>query len=167
MKKLIVIRILSFAAVVAVMAVIFMFSAQSAARSDETSGGFIEAVAKLLKPDFEQLTAEEQEQLVQGLQGITRTAAHFAIFAALGFFAANSLLTFTFSRTKRFLIALGFSFLYALSDEVHQYFVPGRAFQLSDLAVDTLGAAFGISALLLLAFVCKKTAAKRKLKKDS
>jgi len=40
--------------------------------------------------------------------------------------------------------------LYGLSDEVHQVFVPGRAFQLSDLALDALGALVGVSLAWLL-----------------
>ena len=34
--------------------------------------------------------------------------------------------------------------VYGVSDEVHQVFVPGRAFQLGDLALDALGALAGV-----------------------
>ena len=34
--------------------------------------------------------------------------------------------------------------LYALSDETHQLFVPGRAFQVIDLVVDFVGVLFGV-----------------------
>lgn len=34
--------------------------------------------------------------------------------------------------------------LYGLSDEFHQLFVPGRAFQLGDLALDGIGALLGV-----------------------
>lgn len=37
-----------------------------------------------------------------------------------------------------------FTFLYALSDEVHQRFVPTRSFQLNDLLVDSGGAFLGL-----------------------
>lgn len=33
-------------------------------------------------------------------------------------------------------------FLYALSDEIHQYFVPGRACRVFDVIVDTSGSVF-------------------------
>jgi len=33
---------------------------------------------------------------------------------------------------------------YALSDEIHQLFVPGRAFQVFDLFIDFLGSLFGV-----------------------
>jgi VanZ family protein len=42
------------------------------------------------------------------------------------------------------IMALGLSALYALSDEVHQLYVPGRAFELGDLALDLAGSALGI-----------------------
>jgi VanZ family protein len=38
-----------------------------------------------------------------------------------------------------FILAIIFSILYALSDEIHQFFVPGREFDLWDLAADSLG----------------------------
>jgi VanZ family protein len=33
---------------------------------------------------------------------------------------------------------------FALSDEIHQLFVPGRAFQVIDLIIDFLGLLFGV-----------------------
>lgn len=35
------------------------------------------------------------------------------------------------------------SFLYAISDEIHQYFVPGRNFALTDIFIDTTGIILG------------------------
>lgn len=37
------------------------------------------------------------------------------------------------------MVALLFSFVYAVSDEVHQLFVPGRAASLGDVGIDILG----------------------------
>ncbi|MGV8147186.1 MAG: VanZ family protein [Alkaliphilus sp.] len=34
--------------------------------------------------------------------------------------------------------------LYAISDETHQIFVPGRSAQVSDILIDSVGAAVGI-----------------------
>ena len=41
-----------------------------------------------------------------------------------------------------FLITIAICFLYAVSDEIHQYFVPGRACRLFDVLIDTSGSAF-------------------------
>jgi VanZ family protein len=40
---------------------------------------------------------------------------------------------------------------YGLGDEVHQLFVPGRLFDLADLAADAAGGALGSGAYLWLA----------------
>jgi VanZ family protein len=42
------------------------------------------------------------------------------------------------------LIPLLIGFLYAVSDEIHQYFVPGRAMQARDVLIDTSGVLLGI-----------------------
>jgi len=49
-----------------------------------------------------------------------------------------------FSKVKRYRYALGVVFLYSLSDEIHQYYVPTRSFQLMDLLIDNLGSFLGI-----------------------
>lgn len=165
MKKIVLIRAVSFILLLAVMVAIFLFSAETSAESSKTSGKVIVTVAKVIKPDFEELQPAEKEQFIGSLQSVTRTLAHFLIFAALGFFAINSLLTFKLNNKKNFLIAIAFSVVYALSDELHQHFVPGRAFQLIDLTVDTFGSAFGILAWLILFFIAKKIYKKRKLKR--
>ncbi len=47
------------------------------------------------------------------------------------------------SRRKILLLSIAFSWLYACSDEFHQIFVPGRKALLSDVGIDTIGAALG------------------------
>lgn len=42
------------------------------------------------------------------------------------------------------LIPLLIGFLYAVSDEIHQHFVPGRAMQARDVLIDTAGVLLGI-----------------------
>ena len=46
-------------------------------------------------------------------------------------------------------VVLGLSELYALSDEIHQLFVPGREFQLMDLGLDLFGCVIGLSLYVL------------------
>ena len=51
------------------------------------------------------------------------------------------------------------SFLYAITDEIHQIFVPGRSAQFRDVLIDTLGASFGatITYLIIKLFAKIKT----------
>ena len=43
---------------------------------------------------------------------------------------------------KIIIITVLICFLYAVSDEIHQSFVPGRACRLLDILIDTSGSAF-------------------------
>jgi VanZ family protein len=45
------------------------------------------------------------------------------------------------------------SFLYGLSDEVHQMFTPGRSPDILDVVADTAGASLGVAAVALLALL--------------
>ncbi len=78
---------------------------------------------------------------------------HFAAYAGLAFLCARA-----YRRRWPGLSAWGLgnlsllsAALYGLSDEIHQGFVPGRTADPWDWLADTLGAAFGAGAYLLLA----------------
>ena len=69
---------------------------------------------------------------------LLRKAAHFTEYAVLGALLA---------RAVRELPAFAFAVAYAVTDELHQMFVPGRAGTLLDVAVDAAGALTGILVL--------------------
>ncbi|MGL6280029.1 MAG: VanZ family protein [Gaiella sp.] len=78
--------------------------------------------------------------LSTGLGGwdlLLRKLAHLAEYAVLGFLLARAV--------GSTWVALALGALYAISDEVHQTFVPGRAGRPLDVAIDTLGVAIGIA----------------------
>ncbi|PHS31770.1 MAG: hypothetical protein COA82_09845 [Alkaliphilus sp.] len=52
---------------------------------------------------------------------------------------------------KGVLVTFVFCVLYAISDETHQIFVPGRSAQISDVLIDSVGAIVGILMYLVLA----------------
>lgn len=73
---------------------------------------------------------------------------HAVEYGVFGFLLSDALAV-TFVRSPRpvlFAAALLLSALYGLSDEYHQRFVPHRNACLSDVLVDTAGAAIGIFA---------------------
>ncbi len=122
--------IISWALVIACMAVIFSLSAQTAGESSEVSGWLIFMLKLNISQDF------------------IRTVAHFLEYAGLSVLVFNALFQ-TFDYQRPF-VSLIISVLYAATDEIHQLFVEGRAFQISDIVVDSLGAASGIIVLILL-----------------
>lgn len=81
------------------------------------------------------------------------SAAHFVEYAVLG-----ALLWFALVRNSRMAplaAAIVVASFYGITDEFHQYFVPGRVPDVADWGVDTLGACAGA---LLAARLMKKGA---------
>ena len=91
-----------------------------------------------------------------------RAVAHFLEFALLGI-AISLFLALNLPRRLTFL-ALGAvgGFLIAVIDECIQIFVPGRAAELSDLALDCGGVTLGILAVTLCAFLTRLAITKLK-----
>ena len=59
---------------------------------------------------------------------------------------------------QKALLASALCMLYAAGDEFHQYFVPGRAAQLSDVAIDAMGFLPCVAAVLSGALGCQEAA---------
>lgn len=68
---------------------------------------------------------------------------------------------------KRVWQSILISALYGLTDEVHQLFVPGRAFQWLDLVMDCLGILLGLSLYVFIQFMCQKSAEQMQLARNS
>ena len=73
---------------------------------------------------------------------------HFLLYAELGALAWNDFRSepAAWLSNSPLAAAIFFCALYGLSDEIHQVYVPGRVFQVRDLAADFLGGAFGATA---------------------
>ncbi len=126
---------------VALMALIFFFSHQTADVSSDTSGPLARLLAKILSAIFK---GKAYETVLWVCQWIVRKSAHFILFAILGICVYKTL---NFGTPKsRVVIAILICILYAISDEIHQIFIPGRAGRISDVLIDGAGS---ISAIAL------------------
>jgi len=65
-----------------------------------------------------------------------------------GFLFYALFLTYTMSAKKQVLFSGGMGIIYAITDEIHQLFVPGRSGKLEDVLIDTIGVWIGICVLL-------------------
>ncbi len=74
-----------------------------------------------------------------------RKLAHLFVYGVLAFFLARALAEKGWPAGKIVIVGLVVCFLYAVSDEIHQSFVPGRFGKVRDVALDTLGAALVLS----------------------
>lgn len=121
--------LISALSVITVAIIIFYLSAQTAHESAETSDSMLNWIQLIFGQNYN--------------EDFIRTLAHFCEFAGFGFLVGN--LIFSIKDKLKPLLSVLFSFGYAITDEIHQIFVPGRAFQLIDLTVDLGGIVFGVA----------------------
>lgn len=123
--------LISWILVLICMGIIFSLSAQIAEESQDLSDSFIRNLFVFLgielKSDF------------------VRTMAHMLEFMGLSLLIFNAVYS-TWNLKLTPIIAFVGTSLYAITDEIHQIFVPGRAFQISDILVDSIGALTGVIA---------------------
>lgn len=123
------------------MCVIFCFSAQPRESSASTSGVFSEAAVEIWEGVFGCESEERHGQNLSAASFFVRKAAHIALYALLGASAFFAIYTRRLSAFANAAVAFAISLLYAISDEVHQTFVPGRAGMAADVFVDCIGIA--------------------------
>ena len=159
-NKITAVRIVFILLTAACMVAIFLFSCENADNSSDTSGRVARILLSIFRPGFKDLSSEEKAVIVSGMQHFVRKAAHFTAYMALCFCASIAV-------GKRPLFSSGtvgvlaFCFLYAGSDEIHQYFVPGRACMFRDVLLDTAGGLTGILISMLLWLIISKIIKKR------
>lgn len=147
-------RTVSLMFTVSLMALIFFFSSQNGIASGQTSNGFIKHLAELFVRSFRSLSPEEKFEYAERFQAVVRSLAHFSLYALFGFSVSVTGLSFGLKRFKVYAAEALFCLLYAVSDEIHQHFVPGRSAELTDVVIDTAGAVVGIAAFVIVCRFC-------------
>ena len=141
--------------IIACMGTIFYFSSQEADDSGRASEGFTYTVIKFF--DFNDTISDEKAmEIAIAVNGIVRKVAHFGIYAFLGFLIALLLNEYRLSYRYAVFYSTVIAFLYALTDELHQKFVPGRSAEIRDVAIDTTGALCGALFALAVVVIIKK-----------
>ena len=140
--------IIAWTVVISLMIGIFCFSSQTADISSKTSRGFSHALFSLM-PWYNALGEIEQSQVLENFQFVMRKTAHYFVYALLG---ASMYLALkeTINKKGMYIYAFFISALYAVSDEIHQGFVPGRSCEVRDVFLDSLGVLTGILVVMLI-----------------
>ena len=142
-------KIVSVFLVIVWMVVIFVMSNFPAEVSDEQSGVVVELAKKIFN------ISAEQPELLDNLTTIVRKCGHAFEYFVLGVLLLNALRQFWPTKRKGewamywYLAVVGAS-IYAVTDEVHQAFVPGRSCELRDIIIDTLAAGVGVGMVMLI-----------------
>lgn len=130
-------RFIMFGLTLSWMATIFYFSHQPATVSREISGHFLHTLMNIMI--FLPFPINEQF-----FHFVIRKSAHFFVYLILGILVLRTLHIGRQWKRKWFLYGGLFCFIYALSDEIHQLFIPGRSGELQDVILDTVGSVTGM-----------------------
>lgn len=133
-------KILSWAIVVLWMGLIFYLSHQPATASDQLSGSIVDVVLQT----FERLLPFIHLDW-PGFHHIVRKGAHLIAYLILGIFVLHALRQTKLLTWRRLMSALVICVCYAMSDEIHQLFIPGRSGEVKDVLIDSVGATIGIT----------------------
>lgn len=147
--KINILRIIIMILLLGTFYIIFGFSSQNGEESGNVSG-------KITRFILERIPIEENEKNLKRTEGIIRKIAHFSIYTWVGFLIMSFFSTYPIKENKRIIISLGIGVLYAISDEIHQSFVPDRSCQITDVILDSMGVLLGILVLLMMLEIHKK-----------
>ena len=149
-KSLNILAVILVAFIIANLVFIWVNSAKVATSSNKQSTKLAETIVKKTTKNYNSLPKSEQQKKISATNNKIRSFAHFAEFVPLGFFMLFLMLNL-FSDKGRYkllykciLLSLIVCMLSALSDEIHQIFIKGRAFEVKDILVDTSGSLLGI-----------------------
>ena len=122
------------------MITIFLFSGQQGAESGDTSRKFTVIIIELITGK----SLEAREPFVEEMQLFIRKTAHFTIYTIGGFLIMNYTSSTNKTQKQKILHSIYFGGVYAITDEIHQFFVPGRSGNIVDVGLDTLGVITGV-----------------------
>lgn len=136
--------LISWTALIFWVVLIFNLSSQPAVRSN----GLSKRVTKVVVETVERVSTKANVNMGRA-NHLLRKNAHFFAYLILGILVINIMRVMGVSGFKAFYLALGICVLYAISDEFHQLFVPGRGGQVKDILIDSTGAIVGIGIYLV------------------
>ena len=129
---------------VSIMAAIFYFSSRTGVESERMSGAVRAVFESALSGIF------GAGAFGGALEFIIRKSAHLFLYFCLGL-SVSYTIDGCAPRRRVFLLTVALCAFYAVTDEFHQHFVPGRSPELRDVLIDAAGSAVGA-----LAFTLKK-----------
>ncbi|MBR2289896.1 MAG: VanZ family protein [Clostridia bacterium] len=153
-------KILYGIAILGWMLIIFSLSARNSVESTGDSRGFATNVVTVCASFANRLgiikempSDSEIASFVRKIDHPIRKCAHATIYFVLALLVLLALETNADNFVRNAIVAVIICFLYAMTDEYHQTFVPGRSGELKDCLIDSMGAGlaccfYGIGAIV-------------------
>ena len=137
--------------VILLYALIFQQSGMNAELSGDVTQSFAESIVLIMENTFSvDLPFNDSPEQIARLNHIVRKSGHFLVYALMGLLVHSLALVWEQRGRGGVLISWLVVILMAAADELHQYFIPGRGAQVSDVLLDAAGAIFGILVLRLI-----------------
>lgn len=135
------------------MLAIFLLSNEPASESSRRSGRVVDLLSDYVSSGTDSVS-----------MFLVRKSAHIFMFFVLGILLYVLMRSFAVSPKKQVIFSIVFAFCYAIFDEIHQTFVPGRSGEARDVVIDTLGASVGV---LVSYVVIRRVASRAKSKVEN
>lgn len=134
--------------------VIYRFSDTPAVESTNESitvtGMLLDLVSRFIYVD-----PAKRDMIIAAMEPHIRKIAHMTEFGILFLLILIPAGLFVKKLSVKTGIALSATFLYAVSDEIHQLFVPGRSGMLRDCMIDLLGALIALGLYLVIYIIIR------------
>lgn len=140
------IKILKIILIIIWMITVFIFSAQKGSDSGNTSRNVTITIVKIITGN----SVNENDPLLETIETIIRKLAHYTIYSIGGFLIMNYAYTTDKTKKQKILYSILLGGGYAVTDELHQFFVPERNGNIFDVGIDTAGVITGVLMYLLL-----------------
>ncbi|MDE5547269.1 MAG: VanZ family protein [Anaeroplasmataceae bacterium] len=118
---------------------IFYFSHQNGVSSSRMSNKVTKWVVNTFVSNYSNLPKDEQANILKNTSYVIRKLAHYSEYVVLGLFLFVAVYAFTSNQKIIFPVVSILGILYAVSDELHQYFIGGRAPAVKDVLIDSIG----------------------------
>lgn len=139
------------------MLVIFNFSSQNGTKSTKTSDVVTSMVVNVTTSvTNKDIPREEVKKKVEDSTFLVRKTAHFTEYLILGILVLQLLSDYTKINKRMLIVSLIICYLYAVSDEVHQIFIPDRTAKVLDTFIDGAGSLVGITIYSIYQSKCRK-----------
>lgn len=152
-------KIVNIILVITWMIIVFWFSAQVGDDSSNISGNTLRKIITFLNSNISQV---ELERLVELLQPVIRKLAHYTMYTIGGFLIYNQQRQLKNSNKRKIIQSGIIGIMYAITDEIHQLFVPGRSGRILDVGIDSLGVITGIIIYQILEKIINYVKTRRK-----
>ena len=148
-KNLVFKRIIFIIMLLVTFYIIFNFSSQDGETSGNISRRVTEFVVEILSK-IKTMDVSSKLYYIEKLHPIIRKLAHFSIYTVVGFSVMGFMCTFDIRNIFKVISSIIIGVTYAITDEIHQGFTPGRAPSVTDVWIDSMGVLTGIFILITL-----------------